>query len=57
MMDTKEETAKSVSQIIEEVKMEICDNYCRYTEIYDSNDDDYDAMMEERCVNCPLSRL
>ena len=62
MMETKEEKAKAVSQItvsqiIEEVKIEICDNYCRYPKIYNINDDEYDAKMEEICVNCPLSRL
>lgn len=48
---------KTVSEIIEEVKTEICDNYCRYTTIYNINDGEYDATMEEICVNCPLSRL
>ena len=48
---------KTVSEIIEEVKTEICDNYCRYTTIYNINDGEYDATMEEIYVNCPLSRL
>lgn len=58
MMETKEEKAKTVSQIIEEVKMEICDNYCRYSTIYNTdNEDEYDEMIGKRCSNCPLDRL
>lgn len=58
MMETKEEKAKTVSQIIEEVKNEICDNYYRYSTIYNTDNEDwYDEMMEKICVNCPLDRL
>lgn len=57
-METKEEKAKTVSQIIEEVKNEICDKYCRYQTIYDADDEDeLTEMMEKICVNCPLDRL
>lgn len=57
MMETKEKT-KTVSQIIEEVKNEICDKYCRYQTIYDADDEDeLTEMMEKICVNCPLDRL
>lgn len=58
MMETKEEKAKTVSQIIEEVKNEICDKYCRYQTIYDADDEDeLTEMMEKICFNCPLDRL
>lgn len=57
-METKEEKAKTVSQIIEEVKNEICDKYCRYQTIYDEDDEDeLTEMMEKICFNCPLDRL
>lgn len=57
MMKDKE---KTVSEIIEEVKTEICDNYCKYPAIYDTREDsseNYDEMMEKICANCPLDRL
>lgn len=58
MMATKEEKAKTVSQIIEEVKSEICDKYCRYQTIYYADDEDeLTEMMEKVCANCPLDRL
>lgn len=41
---------ETVADIIEEVKKDICDNYCKYSE-----DDSEES--EERCANCPLSRL
>lgn len=53
---------KSVNEIIEEVKTEICDNYCKYPDIYDTRKDsgedyDYDRMFGEKCDRCPLNRL
>ena len=54
-MENKE---KTVSQIIEEVKTEICDKYCRYPTMYDMDDEDqYNEMIEKVCSNCPLDRL
>ena len=51
---------KNVQEIIEEVKSEICDNYCKYPAIYNTREDsgvDYDRMFEEKCDRCPLNRL
>lgn len=58
MMETKKEKAKTVSQIIEEVKNEICDKYCRYPTIYNVDDEDeLKDMMNKVCDGCPLDRL
>lgn len=57
MMENKE---KTVLEIIEEVRSEICDKYCKYSDINytrEYSDGEYDKMMEEVCDNCPLSRL
>ena len=54
---------KKVTQIIEEVTNEICDNYCKYPIIYTPTrigeiDDDYmSRMFQEKCDHCPLKRL
>ena len=40
---------ETVADIIEEVKKDICDNYCKF-----SGDE---KAMEEKCADCPLSRL
>ena len=44
---------KSVTEIIEEVKKEICDRYCKYADTYNYDSDE----MPEECNNCPLNRL
>ena len=57
------------SDSMEEVKADICDNYCKWpilvvNEIlYDKNghitmsDDEMNQLMEEHCSKCPLNNL
>ena len=42
-----------IADIIEQVKENICDNYCKYPDQYESNE----TMIEEQCEKCPLCRL
>ncbi len=54
------EICKSVTEIIEEIKTEIFDHYCKYPDIYDTREDsdkEYDKMIKEVCGSCPLNRL
>lgn len=44
---------KTIPQIIEEVKEAICDEYCKYVEQYD----DQDNLMNEKCQKCHLVML
>lgn len=44
---------KTIPEIVEEVKKNICDNYCKYPSEYT----DQEQMIEERCENCPLCQL
>lgn len=49
-----------MTNIIEEVSAEICDNYCKYPAIYDTredSDEEHDKMLKEVCDSCPLNRL
>lgn len=49
-----------LSSLVEEVKENICDNYCKYPGIYDIQEDDditYEKMFHEVCDNCPLNYL
>lgn len=49
----KEERKQSISEIIEEVRHEICENYCKYSDTYTDGDD-----LPEICkTKCPLDRL
>ena len=57
-MKDKQKAQKTASEIIVEVKNEICEKYCRYQTIYDADDEDeLTEMMEKICLNCPLNRL
>jgi hypothetical protein len=47
----EEEKQKSVSEIIEDIKTEICNDYCKYGQGL-RNDD-----LPEECDGCPLNRL
>lgn len=43
-----------VTEVIEEVKEEICNSICKYS---DDQDLSYDELMAEHCERCPLNRL
>ena len=47
----------SITEIIEDVKADICNNYCKYPHIFDEESEDYDLSESDICGNCPLGRL
>lgn len=47
----------SITEIIEDVKADICNNYCKYPHIFDKESEDYDPSESDICENCPLGRL
>ena len=49
------ERTKTVSDILEEVKQEICDDYCKYPIQVDSKEDLFAD--DSPCMTCPLSKL
>jgi len=42
---------QTISEIVEEVKTEICDNYCKYPDILP------EEVLWSECEKCPLGRL
>ena len=50
---------KTVEQILEEVREEICDKYCKYPEQTPPEGKDDDWLMDDDspCLYCPMSRL
>lgn len=48
---------KTVSQIIEEVQHDICNNYCMYPRIWNAEKEGKELCDSEHCQNCPLNRL
>lgn len=49
------EAKRSIIEIIEEVKEDICDKYCKYPSMY--TPDEWEDKIDELCGECPLSRL
>ena len=47
---------KTVSQIIDEVRTEICNGYCKYMDAI-LEEEIYDGVLDKYCVNCPLNKL
>ena len=51
----------SITEIIEDVKENICDDYCKYTEQYRScykdPDEAQEKLFSDMCNYCPLCRL
>ena len=50
---------KTATQIIEEVREDMCNFYCKHSEVINSAKDDseYDELSSKYCWNCPLNRL
>ena len=51
----KPDPVKTVSKIIDDVKTEICDSYCKYAD--GVTHEGYAQMLEKHCANCPLNEL
>lgn len=50
-MSKKEDKKQTISEIVEEVKTEICDNYCKYPDVLPED------VLWSNCEKCPLGRL
>ena len=49
------EKSKTVTDILEEVKQEICDDYCKYPTIVNDREDLFAD--DSPCMECPLNKL
>lgn len=51
----------SVVETLTALCEEICDDYCKYPEMYEEAykdpDEALDALLKEKCENCPLNRI
>lgn len=47
----------SVSEIIDEVKDDVCEKLCKYQAEWDEEKEGVDLTDSEFCRNCPLDRL
>lgn len=55
--DDDTEKEKTVAEIIEDVKTEICMNYCKYPVTWDEEKEGCQLFESDICKNCPLNRL
>lgn len=62
-MDEKKTVVNVSEEELEEIKAEICDNYCKKLEEYNEKSRgleavfNFDEFLDDVCANCPLSRL
>lgn len=47
----------SITEIIDDVKADICNNYCKYPHIFDEESEGCELCESDICTNCPLGRL
>lgn len=50
--EKEKQEKQTISEIIEEVKCDICDNYCKYPDVLDDEE-----VLTGTCEQCPLGRL
>lgn len=53
MTRAQKEEPKTITEFFNEIKSNICDNYCKYP----SEIKDYDELIETVCSKCPLRKL
>lgn len=49
------EELKTITDILEEVKQEMCDDYCKYPTLVNNREDLFAD--DSPCMGCPLTRL
>lgn len=48
---------KSITEILQEVTEDICNNYCKYPDTWDEEKEGCELCESDICNNCPLNRL
>lgn len=51
------EKPKTITAQIQEVANDFCNNYCKYSDIWDEEKEGCDLAESDHCRNCPLDRL
>lgn len=53
----RSEKPKSLSEQLEDIKDDICQNYCKYPDSWDEDVMGCELVDSKYCQNCPLNRL
>jgi len=48
---------KTITNQIQEIAEDICNNYCKWPDLWDEEKEGMELMDSEHCQNCPLNRL
>lgn len=48
---------KTIPQILEGIAEEICQNYCKYPDLWDENVEGIELCESDFCKNCPLNKV
>lgn len=56
-MDEQKTKQKTISEMFEDIKEQMCDEYCRYTLAINNKTPYGERLMDEICIKCPLNRL
>ena len=48
---------KSITEILNEILEDICNNYCKYPEQWDEEKEGCELCESDICMNCPLNRI
>ena len=51
------ENAETVTALFEDIKTEMCEDYCRYPREWDGEAEGCELYESEICANCPLMKL
>lgn len=51
----------TITRQFEQIKAQICDDYCKWLEIFmeieQDPDEAYERLLNEKCADCPLQKL
>ena len=48
---------EKISQILDDIAKEMCDNYCKYPNEWDAEKEGQELCDSDICANCPLNRF
>ena len=51
------ENYKTVTDIIDDVKNAMCNDYCRYPKEWDEEKEGIELYLSDICENCPINKL
>ena len=51
------EDQKTITKILEEIVEDFCNNYCKWPDLWDEEQEGCELPDSEHCQNCPLNKI